>query len=187
MDFRAKYLEIIAEHDPLLPFEAGFKSSLDWLNRFEKIASDSLIIFRSRSPLIILLTPVLKRFQARIKVIIPIEAITDSLHQKLDPDAKLPRPSERISAAKALHELGFDVELEIRPFVSDVPTTYETQINLVKTFARSCDESAGKVFLRQPLINNRINRADLFFSQHFGGHLQSAKLSVETELERYAA
>ena len=187
MDFKAKYLEIIAEHDPLLPFEAGFKSSLDWLNRFEKIASDSSIIFRTRSPLIILLAPVMRKFQAKMKIIIPIEAISDSLHQRLDPDAKLPRPSERISGAKALHELGFDVELEIRPFVSDAPTTYETQISLVKAFARACDESAGKIFLRQPLINNRINRADLFFSQHFGGHLKSAKLSVETELTRYAA
>ena len=118
MDLKAKYLDIIAEYDPLLPFESGFKNSLDWLNRFEKLQSDKLqshsgIVFRTRSPLVILLTPVFKRFIDRIKIIIPIEALTDQLHLKLDPAAKLPRPSERISAAKALEDLGFNVEIEL--------------------------------------------------------------------------
>ena len=187
MDFRAKYLEIISEHDPLLPFESGFKSSLDWLNRFEKIASDSIIVFRTRSPLVILLAPILKRFRSKIKLIVPIEALTDDLHKKLDPESKLPRPSERISAAKALHNLGFDVELELRPFVSDSLTTYEIPTNLVKAFAKICDESAGRVFLREPLMNGSIGRSDFYFRQKLGGHLRNAKLTIESGVTRCAA
>jgi DNA repair photolyase len=187
MDFQANYREIIAEHDPLLPFESGFKSSLDWLNRFEKIQSRSAIVFRTRSPLVILLAPVLKRFSSRIKLIIPIEALTDSLHLKLDPESKLPRPSERIHAAKALHNLGFDVELELRPFVTDSPTTYEIPTRLVKAFAKICDESANRVFLRKPLITSNASRTDYYFSQKLGGHLLSAKLVVEAESTRCAA
>ena len=63
----------------------------------------------------------------------------------------------------------------------------DTQIQLIKAFAKECDESAGKIFIRRPLINNGINRADLFFSQHFGGHLKTAKLKFETDVSRFAA
>ncbi len=186
MDFKAKYLEVVQEHDPLLPFEAGFKASLDWLNRFEKIVSGSLIVFRTRSPLVVLLAPVLKRFESRIKVIIPIEALNDSLHSKLDPQGKLPRPSERLHAAKALKQLGFDVELELRPFISesassDLPTV------LLKDFAKICDESASKVFLRDGIYSNTPSRADFYFSQKLGGHLLSAKLLTEHAATRCAA
>ena len=187
MDFRANYLEITAEHDPLLPFESGFKRSLDWLNRSEKITSDSKIVFRTRSPLVILLAPILKRFQHRIKLIVPIEALTDSLHQKLDPESKLPRPSERIAAAKALNKLGFDVELEIRSFAGDSPATPEIPTRLVKEFAKICDESARTVFLRQPLNGNYASRRDSYFNSKLGSYMQIAKLTTETDLERVAA
>jgi len=187
MDLKAIYLDITKEQDPLLPFESGFKSSVEWLSRLEKTPEDSEIIFRTRSPLVILLVPIFKRFHSRMRFIIPIEALTDSLHTKLDPESKLPRPSERIKAAKALHSLGLDVELELRPFISATPTTYEIPTRLVKTFAKICDESASKVFLRQPLKGSGTSKTEFYFSHKLGGHLMSARLIVESESARCAA
>lgn len=187
MDFKANYLKIIAEHDPMLPFESGFKSSLDWLNRFEKIQRDSAIIFRTRSPLVVLLAPVLRRLKSRIKLIIPIEALSDSLHFQLDPESKLPRPSERMQAAKALHQLGFEVELELQPFVTSSKASYEIPSKLIKDFAQVCDESASRVLLRKPIVNNSFSKTERYLGKILGDNLLSAKLSVEEDLTMCAA
>lgn len=188
MDLKTIYQGVITEHDPLIPFESGFKNSLDWLNRSEQNDDKQRIIFRTRSPLVILLAPVMNRFKDRIKIIIPIEAITDQLHQVLDKTSALPRPSERLSAARALYNLGFQVEIELRPFIGDLQASSGLLRVAIRGFSSVCDNAASKIFLREPLaISHQSGRAGLLIRRELETHLMADKLSLESDRTRYAA
>jgi DNA repair photolyase len=188
MDLRSRYIALSTEHDPLRPFENGFRASLEWIDRMDKASDkESTLIFRTRSPLVILLTPGFRKIQSRLKIIVPVEALNDALHWKLDPESKLPRPSERIQAAQSLHKLGFDVDLELRPYLGQETNLPELPNRFLQSFANICDISASRVLLRESLTTSSHKKSELYLRSILQRNLKCAELVYEEELDQRAA
>ena len=98
--------------DPFYPFEGKFDASMKFLELFQRYTPGMLHI-QTRSPLIVIAMPVLKRLGKRVAVTIGIETNKDEVISKLTPG--LPRVEERLKAATALRRFGVEVTLQVAP------------------------------------------------------------------------
>lgn len=126
--------------DGLHPFEEKFDSVSRSLELICDETSRSVIL-QTRSSLVVLLLPLLKRLGARVTIVMAIETLHDPIHQRFF--AHLPRPSERVKAARALRTFGIPVAIQLAPFFPQVPLTQD-----LKTMAESIGELSDTVFLR---------------------------------------
>lgn len=99
--------------DPLLPF-SQFNGVLYVIEELLAHRVPSITI-RTRSPLVILLMPLLRGASERLSVCIAIETPHDEVARRFTPD--LPRPSERLHAARSLATLGVHTVLDVAPIV----------------------------------------------------------------------
>lgn len=105
-------------HDPLLPF-SGFPSFLRVIEELLRHDVPSIQV-RTRSPLIVLLLPLIRGSGGRVSVTIAIETPHDEVARKFVPG--LPRPSERLHAATTLARLGIPTVLDVTPIVGRANT-----------------------------------------------------------------
>jgi hypothetical protein len=100
--------------DPFHPFDEKFAMSMKFLQLFERFVPGRLII-QTRSPLIVIGVPVLKRVRENTYVMMAIETNRDDLGKKYAPEA--PLPSERLKAIRTLRHFGMRVGIQVAPLL----------------------------------------------------------------------
>lgn len=98
--------------DPFLPFEGKFDASMKFLEIFKKYTPGHLAI-QTRSPLVVIALPVLKKLGKNASVTIGIETPKEEMVRDLTP--ALPRVAERLKAASALRRFGIEVTIQVGP------------------------------------------------------------------------
>lgn len=98
--------------DPFFPFEGKFDASIRFLELFQKYTPGRLTI-QTRSPLIVIAMPVLRKLGNRALVTIGIETHLEESVQRYTPG--LPRAEERIKTASALRRFGVPVTIQAGP------------------------------------------------------------------------
>jgi len=100
--------------DPFHPFEARFDSSMKFLNLFERYSAGQLVL-QTRSPLVVVAMPVLRKLGSRLTVTIPIETSSPEAVAKFTPH--LPKISERLRVAAVLRKFGIKIRLQVAPLL----------------------------------------------------------------------
>jgi DNA repair photolyase len=98
--------------DPFFPFEGKFDASIRFLELFQRYAP-GLLTIQTRSPLIVIAMPVLRKLGARASVTIGIETSLEESAQRYTPG--LPRVEERLKTAAALRRFGVPVTIQVGP------------------------------------------------------------------------
>lgn len=98
--------------DPFLPFEEKFDASMRFLELFQRY-TPGLLTVQTRSPLVVIAMPVLKRLGKNAAVTIGIETPSEEMAQRYTPC--LPRVEERLKTVRALRNLGIEVTIQVGP------------------------------------------------------------------------
>ena len=98
--------------DPFLPFQGKFDATMKFLNLFHKYTPGVLVV-QTRSPLVVLAMPVLKKLGIHAAVTMGVETPLETVAQRYTPH--LPRAEERLKAAMALRRFGIEVTLQVSP------------------------------------------------------------------------
>lgn len=100
--------------DPFHPFDEKFATSMKFLEIFERYAPGRLIV-QTRSPLVVIGMPILKKVRETTLVAIGIETPSDGVRQRYTPD--LPSVSERWKTIRALRRFGLKVGVQVSPML----------------------------------------------------------------------
>ena len=100
--------------DPFFPFEGKFDASMKFLELFQRY-TPGLLKVQTRSPLIVLAMPVLKKLGKHAAVTIGIETSDEYMAHRYTPG--LPKISERLQAARALKRFGVEVTAQVSPLL----------------------------------------------------------------------
>jgi hypothetical protein len=100
--------------DPFHPFDEKFATSMKFLEIFERFAPGKLII-QTRSPLIVIGLPILKRVKETTTVAIGLETPDEDIRQRYSPN--LPSVSERWKTVRALKRFGLKVGIQVAPLL----------------------------------------------------------------------
>jgi len=98
--------------DPFFPFEGKFDASMKFLQLFERY-TPGLLVIQTRSPLLVIAMPVLKKLGNRAAVTIAIETPLDEMVKRYTPG--FTRVEERLRAATALRRFGVEVSMQVSP------------------------------------------------------------------------
>ncbi len=172
------FFNLSTDSDPLIPFKTGFEAAVAALERF----GGEQVVFETRSPLVVILAPMFRKLQERLTIAIPVEALNDGLHRHLEGkmgEPGLPLPSERLSAARTLKELGFNVEIKLRPYAGENFTSQSLPLRALEVFARICDQASTAVTLGEPIDGSA--RTKVIFSRVLASRLVNARLNEEGE------
>ena len=104
-----------ANTDPFHPFGPQSHQCLEIIEMLRNYPLHLLVI-RTRSPLAVLAAPLLRTWQGAAGVQLFLDTPDDMQNELCA--LHLPRPSERLRAARALHEIGIPVSLRIIPLAS---------------------------------------------------------------------
>ena len=100
--------------DPFYPFEGKFDASMKFLQLFERY-TPGLLVIQTRSPLVVIAMPVLRKLGRHASVTIGLETNCEEAVQRYTPG--LPRVDERLKAAIALRTLGVETSLQVAPLL----------------------------------------------------------------------
>lgn len=98
--------------DPFHPFEGKFDGSMKFLELFKKY-TPGLLVVQTRSPLIVVAMPVLRRLGNKCIVTLGIETPSEEAAARYTPG--LPRVAERLKTARALRNFGIKVNIQVAP------------------------------------------------------------------------
>ena len=98
--------------DPFFPFEGKFDASMRFLELFQRYTPGHLTV-QTRSPLLVIALPVLKRLGKHVSVTLGIETHEEESVLRYTPG--LPRVEERLKTATALRRFGVEVNLQVSP------------------------------------------------------------------------
>jgi DNA repair photolyase len=98
--------------DPFFPFEGKFDASMKFLQLFERY-TPGLLVVQTRSPLLVIAMPVLKKLGNRAAVTIALETPLDDMVKRYTPG--FTRVEERLRAATALRRFGVEVTMQVSP------------------------------------------------------------------------
>lgn len=100
--------------DPFHPFDEKFATSMKLLQLFERFVPGRLII-QTRSPLIVIGVPVLKRVRENTYIMMALETNQDDISKHYASEA--PFPSERLKAIRTLRHFGMRVGIQVAPLL----------------------------------------------------------------------
>lgn len=100
--------------DPFHPFDEKFAVSLKFMEMFERYAPGRLVI-QTRSPLVLLALPVLKKLREVTYVSIGIETTRDAVRRRFTPT--LPAIEERFKTVRALRSFHVKVGVQVAPLL----------------------------------------------------------------------
>ena len=100
--------------DPFHPFDEKFATSMKFLEIFERYAPGRLII-QTRSPLVVIGLPMLKKIKDSTFVTVGIETPLEEVSRRYTPD--LPTVSERWKTIRALRRFGLKVGVQVAPIL----------------------------------------------------------------------
>lgn len=98
--------------DPFHPFHGKFDISIKMLELFSRYVPGHLTI-QTRSPLVVIALPVLKRLGSRVSVNFGIETLDEQSVLRYTPG--LPRVEERLKAITALRRFGIETNIQVSP------------------------------------------------------------------------
>lgn len=98
--------------DPFHPFDGKFDASMRFLDLFQRY-TPGLLVVQTRSPLLTIALPVLKRLGKHVSVTIGIETHKEDMVARYTPG--LPRVEERLKTMKALQRFGIEVCAQVSP------------------------------------------------------------------------
>lgn len=98
--------------DPFFPFEGKFDASMRFLELFQRYTPGHLVV-QTRSPLLVIALPVLKRLGKHVSVTLGVETNQEESVLRYTPG--LPRIEERLKTATALRRFGVEVNLQVSP------------------------------------------------------------------------
>jgi DNA repair photolyase len=100
--------------DPFHPFDEKFATSMRFLELFERYVPGRLVI-QTRSPLVVIGLPVLKKMRAATFVTIGIETPLEEVRSRYTPE--LPTIDERWKTVRALRRFGLKVGVQVSPLL----------------------------------------------------------------------
>jgi DNA repair photolyase len=100
--------------DPFHPFDEKFATSMKFLELFERYSPGKLII-QTRSPLVVIGLPILKKVKNTTFVSIGLETPSDDIRLRYTP--QLPSVSERWKTVRALRRFGLKVGIQVAPLL----------------------------------------------------------------------
>lgn len=100
--------------DPFLPFECRFDASMKFLQLFQRYTPGKLIV-QTRSPLVVIAMPVLRRLGKHTSVTIGLETQDEESVRRYTPG--MPKATERLKAAQSLRHFGIAVTLQAAPLL----------------------------------------------------------------------
>lgn len=100
--------------DPFHPFDEKFATSMKFLELFERYQPGRLVI-QTRSPLVVIGLPVLKKAKETTSVVVGIETPLEQVHRRYTPD--LPTVDERWKTVRALRRFGIRVGIQVSPIL----------------------------------------------------------------------
>lgn len=98
--------------DPFYPFEGKFDASMKFLDLFQRY-TPGLLVIQTRSPLMVIAMPVLRKLGKHAAVTIGLETNNEEMVRRYTPG--LPRVQERVKMAAALRNFGIEVTLQVSP------------------------------------------------------------------------
>lgn len=98
--------------DPFHPFEGKFDASMRFLELFQRFTPGHLTI-QTRSPLLVIALPVLKRLGKHVSVTIGVETCDEKAVLRYTPG--LPRVEERLKTVTALRRFGIETNIQVSP------------------------------------------------------------------------
>lgn len=98
--------------DPFYPFEGKFDASIKFLDLFTRYTPGMLIV-QTRSPLVVIAMPVLRKLGNHAAVTIGIETCDETSVRRYTPG--LPKVCERLKAVSAMRHFGIEVMLQVNP------------------------------------------------------------------------
>lgn len=120
--------------DPFHPFDEKFAISMRFLELFERFVPGRLII-QTRSPLVVIGLPVLKKMKASTFVTVGLETPLEEVRARYTPE--LPTVDERLKTVRALKRFGLQVGLQVAPILP-----YGDWRNDAGDFAKTLAEAA---------------------------------------------
>lgn len=126
--------------DPFHPFDEKFATSMKFLELFDRYQPGKLII-QTRSPLVVIGLPVLKKARENTCVTVGIETPLEQIHRRYTPD--LPTIEERWKTVRALRRFGIRVGIQVAPILP-----YGDWRGSAKAFASELCENADFVSIR---------------------------------------
>lgn len=100
--------------DPFHPFDEKFATSMRFLELFERFVPGRLII-QTRSPLVVIGLPVLKKMKGSTFVTVGVETPLDDVRARYTPE--LPSVDERLKTVRALKRFGLRVGIQVAPIL----------------------------------------------------------------------
>lgn len=100
--------------DPFFPFEGKFDASIKFLELFQRYTPGMLTV-QTRSPLIVIAMPILKKLGCRAAVTLGVETHLEESVRRYTPG--FPRIEERLKTAQALRRFGVEVTLQVSPLL----------------------------------------------------------------------
>lgn len=173
--------------DPFFPFEGKFDASIKFLDMFLRY-TPGLLVVQTRSPLIVIAMPVLKKLGIHAAVTIGVETCLEESIGKYTPG--LPRMAERLKTATALRRFGVEVTLQVNPVLpygdwkADAP-------GFARTLADNADYIQVKGLSdgsdrRERAIRNTFLAKRLAEDRKFQWLRPDSHLPLLTELEKIA-
>lgn len=126
--------------DPMSAFEIALPLSLQVIERLVRFNPRKFLI-QSRSPLTVLLVPLLKFSANRILITIPIETANDRLGQFYTP--QLPKISERLETVAALRTAEISVAIQVAPLL---PLGHQKEC--LDDFAKALVNTGASIFIK---------------------------------------
>jgi DNA repair photolyase len=126
--------------DPFHPFDEKFATSMRFLELFERFVPGRLVI-QTRSPLVVIGLPVLKKMKAATSVMIGLETPLEEVRARYTPD--LPSVDERLKTVRALRRFGLKVGIQVAPILP-----YGDWRRDAEPFAELLNQSADYVVVR---------------------------------------
>ena len=100
--------------DPFHPYKDRFNLTLKLLKLFERF-TPARVIIQTRSPLVVLGLPTLKKLGEHVSVALVLETCSEESVAQYTPE--FPKVRERLNAAAALRHLGVAVDLHVAPLL----------------------------------------------------------------------
>lgn len=138
--------------DPFHPFDEKFATSMKFLELFERYQPGRLVI-QTRSPLVVIGIPMLKKARETTCVAIGIETPLEQISRRYTPD--LPTVEERWKTVRALRRFGIRVGIQVSPILP-----YGDWRGSAKAFASELCENADFVSIRSIMQASGPGRAN---------------------------
>jgi DNA repair photolyase len=137
--------------DPFFPFQGKFDVSIKALELFARYVPGHLTI-QTRSPLLVIALPVLKRLGNRVTVSVAVETNDENSVYRYTPG--LPRIEERLKMVTALRRFGIETAIQVAPVLP-----YGDWKNDAQKFAQTLIEHAD--FITVLAFNTLIEKEGL--------------------------